>query len=138
MVGGGERGWCREYHHQSLFFRTLLYLNRSNVFYQWQVNRRNKSFRIFCPKKPITVPPKVICGFQSFLGLHRINLLVFNDALAVLSYCSLPCFSTFSITISPLKQTRIRLAVIYRSVLSTSLLNRFHAISLLHPSHLII
>ena len=138
MVGGRERGWCCEYHCQYFLCRIRVRLSRSNVLYRWQVNWRNKRFHMFSPNKPIKVSPTVICGFQSFLGLHRLNLLVFNDALVVLSYYSLPCFSIFSITISPLKQTRVRLAVLCHSALSTSLVNRFRAISLLHSSHWII
>jgi hypothetical protein len=63
---------------------------RSNVFYQWRVNIKNKNSRMSFRNELIIVYPKV--GFRSFLDHHRIDLHVFNDVHVVLFYYLLQCF----------------------------------------------
>jgi hypothetical protein len=87
--------------------------NRSNVFYQSQANFRSKNLPMFYPKKRIIAYPKVICGSQSLLDLHRISLLVFNDVHVVLCCSSSPCFLIFCTTINRKNQRRLRLVVVY-------------------------
>jgi hypothetical protein len=72
---------------------------RLNVSYQLRVNYKNENFLMFYQNKLIIVFLKVIFGFQSFLDLHQINSLVFNDVLVVLSYSSHRCSLIFFIMI---------------------------------------
>ena len=61
-------------------------VHRSNEWCPWLVMRRNKSSRMCCRSRPITVSPKVICGSRSSLVRPPIGSRECSDVLAV-SYC---------------------------------------------------
>ena len=111
----------------SLSICSSFFDDRSNVFFPLPVPWRNISSLMSCRRRPITAFQMVICGFRSFLDLHRIDSLVFNVALRVLFFSSFRCSWTSCITISRNKrrQRKQQNLVEYSSVLFTSLHNRF-------------
>jgi PLAT/LH2 domain len=62
-------------------------VHRSSVWCPWLVMRRNRSSRMCCRNRPITVSPKVICGSRSSLVRPRIGSRECSDAPAVSCCC---------------------------------------------------